>query len=772
MKKYFPFIFILILVVLFFWKFFLKGLIPIPADLVVGAYFPWLDYKWGYEIGVPVKNPITSDVVSQIYPMKSYLVDQLHRGGSSLWNPTMFGGYPLLANPILAAFSPTFILYFILPKITAWSLQIIIQPILAAVFTYLLLRHFKLSKIASTFGGLFFAFSGFNLIWLEWNIHSLTSAWIPLLFLLIDKYIYKKEIKYLIYFSIVLALQILSGYPQIVLYTLLALGVFVLIRRKVLIDKYNLKILIFVVVGILLSSIQVIPMVEMYLRSQRVSETISSDIMFLPFKHLIALFAPDYFGNHATYNFWGKGNYTNNVIYCGLVVFVLATIGLANKWKNIEIKYYFWLFLVTLFVALPFTLSKILFNFWLHGSTAASATRILIMTNFSMAVVAAYGIEALTYKGFKWIYKSLLIPFATLLMVFVYSINKIHTSRDELIIRNMNVGIRNIIFPTILLFSLLILFYSFKYLKSFKTRLLIIFIICFLATIELFRFGWKYTPFSKNELIFPETPVITFLKEQKKPFRVIGGDVIPKNMWTPYFLESLEGYDPVYPKSVSKFLGVLDKGNENAEPLDRYGFISNYDSPLINLINVKYILVNVSNIELIKKLINKGYKQAFTDKSVIIYENTNFIPRAFLTFDWEVSSDNNYIFKNLLESKSELNEKVYLEKDPKIEKSKKDMYLLNFEKYDSGKIILSTNSTKDGILFISNVYFPGWKASIDNNQTEIIKADATFQSIVVPKGEHKIEFIYDPKSFKIGKLVTISIFVTLILFYYYEKRRK
>lgn len=84
---------------------------------------------------------------------------------------------------------------------------------------------------------------------------------------------------------------------------------------------------------------QLIPIMELIRNSQRISETISTDLMFLPWKNLIAIFAPDYFGNHATANFWGEGNYTNNVVYSGLVTFVLMTIGLTNYKKKFEIKY-------------------------------------------------------------------------------------------------------------------------------------------------------------------------------------------------------------------------------------------------------------------------------------------------------------------------------------------------------------------------------------------------------------------------------------------------
>ncbi|MCX6724854.1 MAG: hypothetical protein NTV20_02015 [Candidatus Shapirobacteria bacterium] len=64
MKKFFynswPIFAILFLVFIFFWKFFLKGLIPTPADITVGVYFSWLDYHWGFSTGVLVKNHLTA----------------------------------------------------------------------------------------------------------------------------------------------------------------------------------------------------------------------------------------------------------------------------------------------------------------------------------------------------------------------------------------------------------------------------------------------------------------------------------------------------------------------------------------------------------------------------------------------------------------------------------------------------------------------------------------------------------------------------------------
>ncbi|MCJ7786963.1 hypothetical protein MUP06_01990, partial [Patescibacteria group bacterium] len=89
---------LIFLSLIFFWKFFLKGLLPIPADIIVGMYFPWLDYKWGYLVGVPIKNPLISDVVSQIYIWKAFLFENFARLNFPLWDKTILSGAPFLAS--------------------------------------------------------------------------------------------------------------------------------------------------------------------------------------------------------------------------------------------------------------------------------------------------------------------------------------------------------------------------------------------------------------------------------------------------------------------------------------------------------------------------------------------------------------------------------------------------------------------------------------------------------------------------------------------------
>ena len=66
----------------------------------------------------------------------------------------------------------------------------------------------------------------------------------------------------------------------------------------------------------------------------------------------------------------------------------------------------------------------------------------------------------------------------------------------------------------------------------------------------------------------------------------------------------------------------------------------------------------------------------------------------------------------------------------------------------------------DGFLVLTDQYYPGWKAFVDEKETEIYPTDYIFRSIYLDKGNQKVRFIYDPTSYKIGKYISL---VTLLI---------
>ncbi len=749
-KKCLPFLVIVIVVCVFFWKVFLFREVPLPGDFIVGVYYPWLDYKWGTTTGVPVKNPITTDVVSFTYPMQTLAMNLIKKGVWPLWNPYILAGSTLLANFQSSPFAPTRVVYFLFNQVTAWSIDVILQFVLASIFTYLLLRHWKLSKFASVFGGIAYAFSGYNLIFSEWNGHTLAAAFIPLTLLFADKFIQKQKYWNGIGLSITLALQFFSGYTQTSVYTAVAIGILWLVRiigeEKWFTKTFFLGLFCFF--GILLSAVQILPGLELIQNSQRIFEPHPFEWTFLPWKKTITFIAPDYFGNHATYNYWGPQDYTSNTGFVGVVATTLAILAILALIKNREVKFLFILAITALILSFPDPISIFIWQHNILGMQANSAHRATQLFCAAISLLAAFGLDSLVSFRPKWrnLFFSL---FPSYLLIFTFGIFAIFLFKN-------NIGFKNLIFPSLILLGVNIALFLPSKISKYLLFVLIV--------IELFRFGWKFEPISPAKFTYPTTPVLRFLESQQKPFRTTGAKVIPSNLRMAYGIESTEGYDTFHPLNVSEFIAAINSGSSASLPVGRYGIVDNDISPLLDLVNTKYYLALKSDEERFK---TTRFKLVFSDKSVDIFESRTVLPRAFMVYNWEIDKpieDNDLVaLGKILDKNFSLKSKVILDSEVLI-KAQNNLKIppknsVIYKVYENQKSVIDITTSEDGLLFISDAYYPGWKAFLDGVETKIYKADFAFRVIVIPKGEHIVKMVYEPKSFYDGLKISLATFV-------------
>jgi uncharacterized membrane protein (UPF0136 family) len=781
-NNYWPIFLIVVLVVAFFWKFFFLGQIPIPGDFVVGTYYPWLDYKWGYSVGVPVKNPITTDVVSFSFPMRLLGIEFIKNFQPPLWNPYILSGTPLLANFQSAPLTFTNIFYFIFSDLDSWGLQVAVQHLFVIYFTYILLRNWNRSKLSALVGGVIFAFSGFNMIWSQWNSHTLAASFIPLLVLSVDRFLTTSKKKYLILMALALTFQIFSGYPQITLYTILALGILWLVRIRKISGglKKTFFLIVFGIVGLGMAMVQIIPAAELLSLSQRAIELNPYNWAFLPYSKIITFIAPDYFGNHSTGNYWGPQDYTSNVGFVGVIALCLAGIGIAKTRKYIPVKYATILVIVTLIFSFSTPISVMVWNSNLLGLKAAAAHRALVLWNFGIGVLAAYGFDLLVGQKIKLKHTlGIFFVFIVLVTYYCFSIYNIKFYIGNAVlssgINKYEVGIRNLIFPTgiFLLFCTCIVFIWKNIFNKFGK-----YIVLFLLVFELFRFGWKYTPFTKKELVYPTTPLIEYLQKQPKPVRITGVKVIPMNIRMQYGLESPEGYDAVYPQRIAQFLATSGSSNSSATTANRYGFVDNEESPLIGLMNTKYILALKTdekgkpspNGEVSPSLYEKN-NLAYESGSVAVMEKNNYIDRAFMVYQWETISDDKEILDTLLKNDFPHKKKVVLEEHLDLGQTNGDVNnYVNYTSYEETSSVMDVFTEKSGLLFVSDAYYPGWKAYVDGVETKILRSDYVFRALIVPEGKHVIKFEYKPKSFYYGLIISTISFCVLLLYTYKIKR--
>ena len=69
--------------------------------------------------------------------------------------------------------------------------------------------------------------------------------------------------------------------------------------------------------------------------------------------------------------------------------------------------------------------------------------------------------------------------------------------------------------------------------------------------------------------------------------------------------------------------------------------------------------------------------------------------------------------------------------------------------------------SREGWLVLSEIFYPGWRATIDGSPANVYRANYLFRAIPLPAGPHRIELSFMPDSFLVG--ATISLGATLFL---------
>ncbi len=734
-------------VAIFFSPIILQRKIPVPSDALVGLYYPWRDlFREQYPRGIPFKNFLITDPVRQQIPWRKIAIDQWLQWRLPRWNPFNFSGTPINANIQAAAFYPINIVFFIFNFPVAWTIIIVIQPLLAGLFLYVYLRHLKLSPWSSTMAAVVWSFGGFSTAWLTWGTMVQVALWLPLILLSLDEIIASPRFGFrwgiLLLFS--LTMSFFAGHLQIFFYTfLLSIGYglwkIAAIPRP---QQKEVMVHFFWIVGlfVVLTAIQWIPLIRSLLESSRFSGPTNwrEAGWFLPWQNLVQFIAPDFFGNPTTLNYWGVWNYGEFVGYIGIIGLVFALLAIARSDSRVR----FWtavLFLSFVFL-LPNPISKIIYEFRLPVVSAMQPTRLTMIVDFALSVLVGFGADYFTKqaKALVRILGAIAIVIASLwFTAFILS----RGSNQELV-SQLLVAKNNLLLPTALFAASVLLFILWKKVAAFKKYTIILQIAgLILLSFDLLRFSWKFTPFSPREYFFPQTKALKFLESQPKPFRiaVLDSRIVPPNVSAYYGLESIEGYDPIYAGSYEQFIAASERGKADVTP--PYGFNRiitphNIDSPLLPLLNVRFVL----SLEDLKK---PYLIKVFQEGETRVYEDARSTPRAYFVERVSFERDKRTILNNLFDTSFQPQTRAFVERPVTLLPIPvQSSEFAEIRSYNNSEILLDENAMSPRFLFIANMFDDGWRAEIDGRQTTIYRTNYLFQGIVVPAGRHSIILRY------------------------------
>lgn len=797
----------------FFWKAVFAGEILLPADIINSPKsLPW--GNWTSNQSLPHNLTISDAILA--YPLWKFAKESIGRGEIPLWNPYIFAGTPFLADSSTGALYPLNIILYLLPLEKAINITQLLHLLLVGIFTYLFLREIGVGRFGAFVGGLVYTFNGAFITYLE-LLNIWTEAWLPLVFLLVERMVKRNSFGYALLLGVVFAVQWLAGSGQRASYIVFAATLYLLFRLAISYRKgmtatgtarlgglYALA----VALGLLLSAVQLLPTYEFLMDSHRlVARTAASyeDVAFLWLPQLLAFLIPDLFGNPVDYNYFAPGTYTASNGYLGILPLVLAALSLVLVKKNSYVLFFCAFVVLMLSFILGTPLYAVFHSLVPLAKLMPAPIRMLFMYTFAVAVLAAFGADLLAQRSRELGRRALLLVVGSSLAAIVVGItamlalwtarpwiaqvsaavipelvaskqyslatdaNTVKTVEAMVSYELANIG------RFILLVGLSVLVVMTARYRPAPVRLAQGLMIGLIVA-DLFSFGMRYNTTVQASDIYPETGAISFLKKEAagEQFRFMGvGETrwslpdmpvklpvktMPANSAMFYGIQDAQGYSSFYPLRYNEYANTIAVGGRTPTVIGNKLYLGIYNSKLVDLLNVKYVMTPGYLPEKDKfKLVYEG--------EIEVFENREVVPRAFTVHRAKVITDKDAILAELLSDRFEPLSYAVLEEPPggplpglpsAGSPRRTGGKAAEIVSYQSNQVVVRADIAEAGLLVLADTYYPGWKAFVDGREARIQRANYLFRAVYLEAGSHTVEFVFDPGSFKLGLAISIG----------------
>jgi hypothetical protein len=82
--------------------------------------------------------------------------------------------------------------------------------------------------------------------------------------------------------------------------------------------------------------------------------------------------------------------------------------------------------------------------------------------------------------------------------------------------------------------------------------------------------------------------------------------------------------------------------------------------------------------------------------------------------------------------------------------------------YMNLRVTIQATLNSTGVLVLADSFDPGWRAFVNGRETEILRANLFFRAVLLQPGNHLVEFRYEPRSFSLGLIVSLTTVAVLI----------
>ena len=734
----------------------------IKKAAILAGYF-LLAVFWFYQEAFGRYLFCFGDLTYYFYPYRYFLAESVRRGAWPLWNPYIHMGFPFLATLQAGVFYPFSLLYYCLPFNLAFNWFLIVHYPLGGFFMFLLGREVGLSDEGAAAAGLVFAFSGYLSSVLHMPTTLTSVIWLPLVCLYFRRSLIETggRLRNLIFTGLLFGLMFLGGEPTILYGTVWILLIYLVYKKF-----GNWRELAFGLIGLLaallvaagLTAVQLLPFAELVLHSVRAGGIPYSEAakFSFPFHKMIDLFFP-YFSAVSWYPWFDSG--WLKTTYLGIIPVLLSVAALFMSSERKKWLLALALLLIIMVMAgsyAPLPLYRLFFAFVPGFNIFRYPAKFAFMLVFIIAYLTGQGLDlvAANARRFRRLWVGW-VAVAAASLVFLLAV--LDRPRLFMILRplfsaEIAAGQGSLVWMVTVprdtinlavligLAALLLVWLEFSRRWSWRPAVVgaglaaLIFLDLYTANA-----GANFSVRSEAYQVRPEN--IRLLTRDRSQFRYF---IAPNAFMKTYSDRTDEFKD--WGRALSSLRNRLTY-NQNMifglAGLDGYESIKGEDQDRIgrqilalnslegiralDMLNVKYLVTAAPFRQ-------KGYRlltvnrEEFKGGKILLYENLNVLPRSYYVPAVKVIRDRQqaltYVFSRQFNPRREvvLEEKV---------------------------------RAPHGLWFTSEWFYPGWKAFVDGREAKIYRANYMFRAVPLPEQWQKVEFRYEPLSFRLGELVTL-----------------
>jgi hypothetical protein len=727
-----------------------------------------------------------NDFPEQNFIYRLFAAVSLRHGVFPFWNPYVFSGMPFFADVQAAVLYPLNLLLtpfasadWLSPLIVEY--QIIGHILLAGIFMYWLCRDLELGPAAALFGAIAFMFSGTLTAHIFHTNLIQTAAWFPLVVFLFRRMLLRRSLVYLALCSLTLATAFLAGYPQLMLYTYYWLGgygLFLVFRRgdgKPPVAPLRSKgvqaglFALLVAASVGMTAVQLLPTDELGKNSSRPSLGFheSCEGSFYPYR-FVTLLVPKFFGTPQT-AYWGIGendvrggvhSYWETAIYCGILPLLLAAVALALA-RTPMVLFLALMALVSFLLSMgdSFFLYRIADSILPGFNRFRIPGRFAFMINFSVAVLAAFGLQALLAArkaggqrqrrvtlfcilGFAaaavigaalvsaGLFKDNVVDFMLSSHVFAGNAARIAPYVE----REIYPALSGACWLFALLAAASAALIALRLAGKITPRVAATGAVA-VALVDFLLYGYGFASLPESpEAMYQMNDMTRELQDEGRSeyFRINSRDSNPGS-------KDLGGGHMVFRKNEGSVHRLFLM--EGYNPLRLRHELTEREQQVLDILNVKYAIRLDSASGRLGLAPNPGY-----------------LPRARMVYRYAVMPDSDAL-STLRNGAFDCVHAILLERQPSIASCAgcdSVPWKASITGYSLNSIETVVETGRDGFLVLSEIHYPCWKATVDGRPAPLYRADYALRAIEVPAGKHVVRCYYDDRAFRTGLIVSLA----------------